>query len=334
MTARSRAAALAAALALSGLTACKPTATTPPPSQVVASVGDQEISLLQFNHALKLVGIPRPNDALRREITEKLIDRELAVRQALAEQLERTPEVLLQLEEVRRDVLARAYAERIGGSAPSPSDKDVADYYAQHPELFAQRRIFRVHEFVMPVDMPLLDDVKARFIQRQPLKEVIAWLREQKAGFNEQVVIRAAEQLPIEALPRLNAATESDTVFFETPRGIMAYTVLSTQESPISWENARPVIRDYLTKQAGKRAMDAQLKQLRANTRISYGAAFAPGAATPATPPATAAAPAAAPATAVSTAPATDNGASTGASTGTATGTPPGAAATASARQP
>lgn len=261
------------ALALVG---CKPAATGSSPSQVVATVGDREISTLQFNHALKLVGIPQPGEPIRREVTEKLIDRELVVAQALAEKLDRTPEVLLQLEEARRDVLALAYAERVAATAQPPGDSEVARYYAEHPGLFAERRIFRLREVTLAADIPQLDEAKTRFARQQPLAQVTAWLREQNVAFNDQVAIRAAEQLPIEALPRLNATAENQTVLFDTPRGIIAYTVLAAQPAPVLWENARPIIRDYLAKQAGKRAMEAHAKQLRAANRIAYGEAFAP----------------------------------------------------------
>ena len=261
------------ALAVSG---CKPSVTDGRPSQVVAKVGDQEISLLQFNNALKTVGILQPGEPIRREITEKLIDRELAVARALAEKFDRTPEVLLQLEEARRDVLARAYAESVAATSAPPSDGDVARYYAEHPELFAERRIFRLREITLAADLPQLDGAKTRFSLRQPLPLVATWLREQGAIFNDQTVIRAAEQLPIEALPRLNAATEGQAVFFETPRGVIAYAVLSAQASAVTWENARPIIRDYLAKQTGKRVMEAKVKELRAATTIVYAAAFAP----------------------------------------------------------
>lgn len=264
---------LGAALALA---ACRPDIAQSPPSQVVASVGSKEISILQFNHALKAVGIARPGEPIRREITEKLIDRELAVQQALAEKLDRTPEVLLQLEEARRDVLARAYAEKVAGAARSPSDTEIARYYSDHPALFGERQVFRLREMALPADMPQLAEVKVRLAQKQTLAQVSAWLREQNAEFNEQAVIRAAEQLPIEALPRLSKAGENQTVLFESPRGVIAYTVLATQAAPVSWERARPIIRDYLARNAGKSAMERRVAQLRTETKISYGDAFAP----------------------------------------------------------
>jgi EpsD family peptidyl-prolyl cis-trans isomerase len=239
-------------------------------TQVFARVGGVEITALQFNHAIKMLGVARPNEAVRREVAEKLIDRELAVQQALSEKLDRQPEVLLQLEEARRDVLARAYAERIAASASKPSESEAARFYARHPELFASRKIFHLREAALPQSGAPLAEVKARFAQKQSFDQVGAWLRQQGVGFNEQVAIRAAEQLPLESLPTMNGAAQGQTVLFESPRGLIVYQIISARAAPVSWESAKPIIRDYLNKQAGKRAVDAQLKHLRGSVEVAH----------------------------------------------------------------
>lgn len=243
--------------------------------QVMARVDDSEVSLLQFRQAVSRLGVTNPSPAVRREVAEKLVDRELAVRQALASNLDRQPDVLTQLEEARRDVLARAYAERIAAAAEKPTENDAARYYAEHPELFQQRRIYRLQEAALPADLPHLTQAKARFEQGQSLAQVIQWLRQEKAAINEQTVIRAAEQLLIEALPRMNAASEGQTLFFESPRGVIAYRILSAQAAPISWEAARPIIRDHLYRQAGKQVVMADLQRLRSRSSIAYFGEFA-----------------------------------------------------------
>lgn len=245
-------------------------------TQVVARVGSSEISMLQFNHALKNIGVPVPGEPIRREVADKLVDRELAVQQALMEKLDRQPEILLQLEEARRDILARAYAERIAATAAKPDENEAARYYAQHPELFAERKIYRLREAALPGDIKELPEVKNRLAQKQPLEQVLAWLREQKVSFNEQVVIRAAEQLPIESLPALNATKEGQTMLFVSPRGVIAYKVLAIQPAAVSWDTAKPIVRDYLSKQSGKRAVEAEMSHLRGITPIIWQGDFAP----------------------------------------------------------
>lgn len=267
---------LAGLAALATLPACSPVESAKSPGQVIARVGGTEISMLQFNHAIERMGIPNPGLPIRQEVAAKLVDRELAVQQALAMKLDRQPEVMLKLEEARRDVLASAYAERAAGSAPRPDDTLQARYYADHPALFAERKIFRLREVALPADLKQMDEVKQRLAAKEPLDKLAAWLRTVNPAFNEQVVIRAAEQLPIEALPRLNAAREGETVVFESPRGVIAYAVIAAQPASVTWEAAKPIVRDYLAKRAGKDAVDARLKELRASTQVAYVGDFAP----------------------------------------------------------
>jgi EpsD family peptidyl-prolyl cis-trans isomerase len=267
---------LLAAASLLLLSACSPRSGADMPTQVVARVGSSEISMLQFNLALKNAGVPAPGEPLRKEVAAKLVDRELAVQQALARKLDQQPEILLQLEEARRDVLARAYAERTAAAAEKPGENEAARYFAQHPELFAERKIYRLREAALPGDMKELPEVRNRLAQKQPLEQVLGWLREQKVPFNEQVVIRAAEQLPIESLSKLNAAAEGQTVLFVSPRGVIAYKVLAFQPAGVSWDAARPIVRDYLAKQSGKRAVEAEMQHLRGTTRIAWQGDFAP----------------------------------------------------------
>ncbi|MDP1525807.1 MAG: EpsD family peptidyl-prolyl cis-trans isomerase [Rhodocyclaceae bacterium] len=274
---RHAAAGLAGLAALATLPACSPfeTSASATPGQVIARVGGSEISMLQFNHAIERMGIPNPGQPVRQEVATKLVDRELAVQQALAQKLDRQPEVMLQIEEARRDVLARAYAERTAATAARPDDNTLARYYAQHPALFAERKIFRLREVVLPADLKEMAEVKQRLVERQPLDKITAWLRAQNPAFNEQVVIRAAEQLPIEALPRLNKAQEGETVVFESPRGVIAYVVMSAQPAGVTWESAKPIVRDHLVKRAGKEVVDTRLRELRSQTAIAYLGDFA-----------------------------------------------------------
>ena len=266
---------LAGILALTTLPACSPVETAKGPGQVIARVGSTEILMLQFNHAIERMGIPNPGLPIRQEVAAKLVDRELAVQQALAQKFDRQPEVMLKLEEARRDVLASVYAERTAGAAVRPDDNTIARYFADHPELFAERKIFRLREVALPADLKEMDEIKQRLVAKEPLDKIMTWLRTRNQAFNEQVVIRAAEQLPVEALPRLNAAREGETVVFESPRGVIAYAVISAQHASVTWEAAKPIVREYLAKRAGKEAIDARLKDLRGATQIAYVGDFA-----------------------------------------------------------
>ena len=250
------------------LNACGHRSTEGDATQVIARVDDAEISMWQYNHALQRAGVTLPSPAVKKELAAKLVDRELALQAALAAKIDRQPEVMLQLDEARRDVLA--WAEQTARDASRPDDNTAARYFKEHPELFSERRIYRLREAALPADLKQLDEVKSRLLAGMSMDQVTTWLRSQQVSFNEQRVIRAAEQLPIEALPRLQAASEGQAVFFETPRGVLLYQVLGVESAPVSWENARPIILDYLRRQAGKHVVQSESDRLRKAARISY----------------------------------------------------------------
>jgi len=238
------------------------------PTQVVARVGDSEISTLQLDLAMRAEQSRTPGDVDRRQVIEKLIDRELAMQQALARRLDRRPEVLLRLEEMRREILAGAFAEQLAAARPKPSEQAVRAFYAENPELFAQRKIYRLRQLVLPASSPQLAQAKDRLARRQPLTEVASWLAQENARFSEQDVLRAAEQVPLEALRRLHSLGEGQTAIFEAPQAVYVYQVLGSQPAPLDLAAATPMIASHLARQDGDRAMREELKTLRASARI------------------------------------------------------------------
>ncbi len=244
------------------------------PSQAVARVNGQEISVHQFNHVTRLAGAAGTSEEVRRELSGKLVDRELAIQQALALKLDRQPDLMFRLEEARRDVLARAYAEHIAGARTPPTREDAAKYFAEHPELFAKRRVFRLHELALPAGMKDLAAAKERLAASKSFDEFLGWLKQRNAQFGTQFTIRAAEELPIEVVARLNATPEGGAAVFESTRGITVYRVLSAQDAPVTWEQAAPLILAHLARQDGKQALDAEMLRLRKTGKIEYYGEF------------------------------------------------------------
>lgn len=240
------------------------------PGQVVANVNGTEISVHQFNHVLKLAGPAAGSKIVRKELASKLIDRELAIQQAIALKLDRNPEIMFKLEEAKRDVLAKAYAEQIVSGVPKPTETDAARYFSEHPELFKERKIFRLHEITLPVEMNQLGQAKELISKGKSMDEILSWLRQEKVEFSSQFVIRAAEQLPIQTLAKLNKTVEGGTAFFESPRGVVLYQVLAAQQSPVGLTQAIPIILDYLERTDGKQAMDSEMENLRSAAHIDY----------------------------------------------------------------
>lgn len=231
--------------------------------QVLATVGESEISVLQFNHLMKKIGIQNPSEALKTEITDKLINRELAYQMALEQKLEQSPDVLLSIEEAKKDILAKAYAEQLAQKTALPSENDLARYYNDHPALFEKRKIYHLSEITISNAEKNYPAVKDYIGSKHTKDEFTQWLREQSISFNAQNVIRAAEQLPLEIVPVMMDAVPGQIQTFESPRGLMVYQVLSTQDASVPHEKAKQIIAGYLYKQSSKLTVDTEIAHLR-----------------------------------------------------------------------
>ncbi|WIM06108.1 MAG: EpsD family peptidyl-prolyl cis-trans isomerase [Candidatus Nitricoxidivorans perseverans] len=242
-----------------------------PASQVLAKVNGDDISVHQLNHVLaRQPGLANAPEEARRQVLEKLVERQLIYQQAVKEELDRTPDVMLAMDEARRDIVAGAYLRKIGGGQPAPGEKEAARYYDEHPVLFAQRKIYRLREIALPAGAPQAAEVKAAVAQGQSFEAIVAHLKSREARFESNAAVRAAEQLPLDALALLAGAAEGRLVVFETPRALVVYQVLESQSKPVDQAAAMPSIKGFLANQQAAKAVAAEVKRLRETARVEY----------------------------------------------------------------
>ncbi len=240
--------------------------------QVLARVNGDEISVHQLNFAKSQSPTKLLGEADLKAMIEKMIDRQLSVQQALANKLDRRLEVMMRLEEARLDILAAAYADHVNAMNPPPYDQGAAAFYAEHPALFAERKIYRLREISIPADSPTLPEAQARLEHKEDLEVVIAWLKHQPGSFTDQAALRPAEQLPIEVAAMLNRVKPGETIAFRLPRALVVYHLLSAESAPLALKSAEPLIKSYLKKQHESAQFRNELQSLRGNADITRSA--------------------------------------------------------------
>ena len=296
---------LAAAIAVT-LVACGNKDGKKAATQVAAKVGSEEISVHQINQVLSRTNTngasPEAVQAMGKEVLEKLIDQQLAVDQATENKLHRSPDVVAQIEAARRDILARAYIQQVSASVAKPTPEEIKKYFTEHPQLFSERRIFNVQEIVAPNQPEVAALLKSLVASGKTPEEIAAALKAKNIQFNGGSSTRAAEQIPLDVLPKIHTLKDGQATVLEAPQAITVVRVVSSQASPVGQEAALPRIEQFLINQRAGEAVAANLKQLRSTTKITYMGEFENGAAAAAAP----AAPAA-PATPAPDAAATDD---------------------------
>ena len=242
------------------------------PSQVIARVNADEISVHQLNFALGQASKATISNSERDALVEKMIDRQLLQQQTLQQKLDRRPEVMVRLEEARLDILAAAYAEEVSGKLAAPDEGMAAKYFAEHPALFAGRKVYRLREISIPEDSPenvsSIAEAEARFNRKAALADVIAWLQRQPGRFFEQLTMRPAEDLPIEVADGLARLQRGDTFVLRLPRSLVIYEIQSFEAAPLTWKTAAPSIKIYLKNRQAAVSVREELDRLRSSAKI------------------------------------------------------------------
>ena len=250
-------------------------------TQVAAKVNGNEITVHQVNNILaqnKNI-TPEAETKAKREILAKLINQELAKQQAMTKKLDRSPNVMQVIEASKSEILARAYLEQIAAAQPKPTAEEVKKYYTEHPELFAQRRIFNLEEIVVQPKEGLADGLREKAAKARSMQEIAAWLKSQDAKFAESRGVRAAEQIPLELLPKLQTFKDGEIRLIEADGRLQVFRVVATKAAPVDEATAAPRIEQFLFNQRSKEAIVKEMQRLKDAANIVYAGEFASDAA-------------------------------------------------------
>ena len=131
-----------------------------PSGQVVANVGDKEITLRELEVELAGVNTPdaKTRKAAEQQALQMVVARTILADEARKEQLDKTPDFALQQERTIDGLLVQTLQAKLANAVPPPSDEEAQRFIADHPDIFAQRKIFVVDTIRMarPTDPNLI----------------------------------------------------------------------------------------------------------------------------------------------------------------------------------
>ena len=256
-------------------------------SQTAAKVNKEEITVHQINFVLqRQPGLkPEQAEAASRQVLERLVDQELAVQKAQEQKLDRDPRVVQQIEAAKREIIARAYAERVGESVAKPSAEEVAKYYNDKPALFKDRRIYSLQEMQIEAKPEQFEAIRAKLSAAKNLNEFAEYLKSAELRFNGNQAVRAAEQLPLASLDAISKMKDGDSMLSPNPAGLTVLFLVGSRSQPVDEVRARPAIEAFLLNQRKGEAVQKDVKALRDSSKIEYVGKFAQPAAAAASAP-------------------------------------------------
>lgn len=251
----------------------------PAATQIVARINSDEISVHQVNNAMAMMPQTAPEimGAARRDVLDKLVNQQLAVQQAISLKLDRSPEVMMQLDASRREILARAYVSHLVASMPSPGPDEARKFYDAHPELFAQRRIYVLQEISLQNPPPPLAELR-KMAADKSMADIAAELKQKNIAFTGSSGTRLAEQIALPVLMEIAKLQDGHTGVIETPDLTAIIHVQASKLAPANEATALQSIPRYLKNEQAKAAVKVNLEALKSKAKIDYLNEFASGA--------------------------------------------------------
>lgn len=246
-------------------------------TQVAATVDGHDITVAQINLVLQQQRNLRPEqaDAASRQVLERLIDQSLAVKQAERLELDREPRVRQLIEAAAREIVARAYAEKVGEKAVRPTPDEVAAYYRSKPALFAERRIYTIQELAIEARPDQMPSLRERLEGSKSIGEFVDHLKANDFRFAGNQAVRAAEQLPPHVLESLSRLRDGQATIHQGANGVLVTVLAGSRSQPVTETQARSAIELYLLNERKRKLVEGELKSLRGSAKVEYQGRFA-----------------------------------------------------------
>ena len=267
---------VALAVALAG---CSDKKKDKPASQTAAKVNKEELTVHQINYVLQQQRGLAPEQAASasKQALERLIDQELALQKAQDQKFDRDPRVMQQLEAARRDIIARAYVEKIASGAPKPSQAEIKAYYDAHPALFKERRIYNLQELAIQAQPEQIAMLQTKLGAAKDVAEFISFLKASDFKFTANQAVRSAEQLPLTSVDKFAQMKDGQAIFNATPTGAQVVVVAGSRSQPVDEARATPAIEQFLLNERKRKVVEDDLKALRGAAKIEYVGDYAKG---------------------------------------------------------
>jgi len=258
-----------------------------PATQTAAKVNKEEITVHQINFVLQQQRGLAPEQAASasKQALERLIDQELALQKALDQKIDRDPRVAQQLDAARREIIARAYVEKISSGASKPSPAEVKAYYDTHLPLFKERRLYSLQELSIEAKPDQIATLRAKLESAKSVPEFVEYLKANDIKFGANQAVRAAEQLPLASLDRIAVLKDGQSVFSQTPTGATILILAGSRSQPVDEIKATPAIEQFLLNDRKRKVVEEDLRALRTAAKIEYVGDYAKGGTREVTPP-------------------------------------------------
>lgn len=267
---------IAAAGLAAMLSACGGSGGTPT-GQVVATVDGQEITANELRMELggAKAGTPEAQKELERRALQSIINRKLLAKAAADQKLDQAPEFAMQKAKADELVAISALERKLSAAVPQPSKQEAERFVSDHPDSFAQRKLFVVDQVVAP-GVP-----QAVLREMQPLKTLdqVEQLLTQRGVPHQRAVgaIDGATSDP-EMVKKIAALPPGEVFVVPNQGGVLINQVREARTDPFTGDRAVAIAQQMLRQRKTGEMVRNQMQQiaLQGASTVKYNADYGP----------------------------------------------------------
>lgn len=242
-----------------------------PEGQVIAIVDGFEITTLDMATELRMLGISNESKRAQRAVLESLIDRQVLVRAAVAEGLDRSPQFQAERRRAEQMLLARLALEGWARSVDQPTAEAVQRFINENGKFFDERHTITLDQirFTPATALPQLVDIGS-------IEEGEQWLRSKKINYERDTVVLDTVTLQPDAASRIVQIPTGNMFYLnEGGRGVIS-RVVAREHLPVSDPERQVIAGRLLRDRAVSETLRSSLQTKREEAKTRYQEGFAP----------------------------------------------------------
>jgi len=244
-------------------------------SPAAMKINGQVITASELERQLEEFGqSPDSGAGITGKTMKSMIDKELMRQAAIKENLDKDENVHASLAAANRMILATAYMQKQVAAIGKPTDAEVSEYYNQHPDFFANRKVYALQEVVIN-DKPANEaEIKAKLAGGIKLKDFLSWLEEKKIPNSTRELSASSDQIREVLAQKFKDAQAGQAIILDDAKQLTAIFINSVQAEPVTLAQASTTIKKRLFNMKMSGAMESKIKQLNDQAKIEYVAPY------------------------------------------------------------
>jgi EpsD family peptidyl-prolyl cis-trans isomerase len=265
-----------------------------PKGQVVATVNGEEITVTELNRELAGASStdPKERKAIEQAALQSIITRKLVAQTAKEQKLDKTQDYAQQEMQAKEAMLVGAMQRKIATTIVNPTRTEAEKFVADHPNMFAQRKVMVVDQIVVgKFDQNLMKE----FEPMTTLAQIEAVLEREKLDFQRTTTVLDTLNAPEGLTDTLMKLPPGEIFIFPRGNAVFVNQIRESQVLPFTGERAINYALAGLKSMRTQEAIAKQVESIRkgAEEKITYNDKYKPEKPKPGAKPAAGAAPAA-----------------------------------------